>query len=115
MKIGVEIWNTKVERKNEKIKTEKVLALKGAVSVLAIPGRELSTLSKKKMRGFNYPLTIRTSTLFILLGWSLNSNSFPDEPFHVAGFGGEAFGVLGLSVPLMVEPVFCYRQIFVLP
>jgi hypothetical protein len=68
MKIGVKIWNTKVERKNEKIKREKVLALKRAVSVSAIPGRGLSTFSKKQIRGFNYPLTIRSSRLFILLG-----------------------------------------------
>jgi len=115
MKIGVEIWNTKVERKNDKIKSENVLALKGAVSVSAIPGTGLSTFSKKQMRCFNYPFTIRSSTLFILLGWSLNSNSLPVEPFHVTGFGGEAFGVLGLPLPLMVEPVFCYRRIFVLP
>jgi hypothetical protein len=98
-----------------KMKREKVLSLKRAVNISTIPGRGLSRFSKKRMRGFHYPLTIRSSTLFILLGWSWNSNSLPDEPFHVAGFGGEDFGVLGLSVPLIVEHVFRYRRIVVLP
>lgn len=79
------------------------------------PRRGMSTFSKKQMRGFHYPLTIIPSTVFILLGCSRNSNSLPDELFHIAGFGGEDFGVLGLTAPLMAEPVFRYRRIVVLP
>jgi len=96
------------------MKWEKVIALKKAVSISTIPGRGLPTFSKKQMRGFHYPLTIGSSTLFILLGWSWNSNSLLDEPNHVAGFGGEDFGFLSLLKTLVVEPLFCYRRIVVL-
>jgi hypothetical protein len=103
---------SRVEKwKNEKRKSS---GLEKDRKHISHPRRGLSTFSKKQMRGFNYPLTIVPYTLFILLGWSWNSNSLPDEPFHVAGFGGEDFGVLGLSAPLMDEPVFCYRRIVVL-
>jgi len=66
----VENWNTKVERKLEKMKRDKVLALKRAISMSVISGRVLSTFSKKQIKGFHYRLTIRSYTLFILLGWS---------------------------------------------
>jgi hypothetical protein len=104
----------KVERKNEKMKWEKVLALKNVVGISTIPGRGMSTFSKKQMRGFHYPLTIRSSTLFISLGWSWNSNSLLDEPIHAAEFCGEVFGVQSSSATFVVQPLFCYRRIVVL-
>jgi hypothetical protein len=52
---------------------------------------------------------------FILLRRSCNSNSLPDEPWYVAGIGGEDFGFPGLSAPFLVEPVFYCCRIVVWP
>ena len=66
----------------------KVLALRRAVSMSKIPMGP-SAFSKGASR-----MEVRPSSLFILLGWSSNSNRLPYKLVHIARFGGEDFGVL---------------------